>query len=75
MDSIQLAACLEANPHNLRGYATAPLCPHDLAAARFEAEGRAAFPHGRNPHNVGTMANERWAAGWHMADNAINGEA
>ncbi|MET0374000.1 MAG: hypothetical protein ABW128_07045 [Rhizorhabdus sp.] len=41
---------------------------HDRTAAMFEAQGRAAYPAGRNPHNPGTMANERWAAGWHQAD-------
>ena len=41
---------------------------HKRTAARFEAEGRAAYPAGRNPYHQGTMAHSRWAIGWHHAD-------
>jgi hypothetical protein len=76
MDSTELARRITANPYNLGGVADAPaLCPHDAAAARFEQEGRNAYPHGRNPYNAGSMANARWAAGWHQADSATCGES
>lgn len=71
MDSTELQRRIEGNPHNIRRAGLpAPMCPHDMAAATFEREGRAAYPHGWNPYNPGTMANERWAAGWHQADDA-----
>lgn len=39
---------------------------HDQWAARFEAEGKAAFQRssGGNPYNAGTMAHDRWAKGF-----------
>lgn len=71
MDSVTLAAHLAANPHNLARVPGFPaLSPHWIAAARFEAQGRAAYPYGRNPYNVGTMAHSRWAAGWHQGFTA-----
>lgn len=47
---------------------------HERTAAQFEAEGRAAYLTGRNPYKPGTMANTRWAIGWHQAE-AIKLEA
>jgi hypothetical protein len=67
MDSAEMARRLALNPHNVGGIPGAPrMSTHDVTAARFEAEGRAAYPHGRNPYNAGTMAHERWARGWHQ---------
>ena len=43
---------------------------HERTGRMFEQQGERAYPHGRNPYNAGTMANERWAKGWHAADNA-----
>jgi hypothetical protein len=71
IDSTELARRFALNPFNLGGIANAPrLSAHDFSAACFEAQGRAAYPHGRNPYNAGTMANTRWARGWHQADDA-----
>jgi hypothetical protein len=72
LDSAELARRLSLNPYNLPGVTDAPaLCPHDYAAARFEAEGRVAYAFGRNPYLAGTMACTRWAMGWHQADAAF----
>lgn len=76
LSSTELARHHAANPHNLPGVPGFPaLAPIDACAARFEAEGRAAYPHGRNPYAAGTMANTRWAAGWQQSDNAACVEA
>jgi hypothetical protein len=70
MDSVEMARRYALNPHNWPRVDGAPaMCPMDYWAARFEAEGRAAYPHGRNPYNANTMANERWVRGCHQADN------
>lgn len=76
MTNDQLAAHHAANPHNLPRVPGFPaLCPMWACAARFMGEGRAAYASGaRNPYNPGTMANERFAIGWHMADNAKMGD-
>jgi len=76
LTSAEMARRLALNPHNIGGIPNAPrMCAHDVTAARLEAEGRAAYPHGRNPYNAGTMANERWAAGWHQSDAIVCVEA
>lgn len=69
MDSATLADRLSRNPHNLPGIADAPpLSLHDYWAARFEEEGRAAYPTVRHaPYNAGTMAHSRWLAGFNAA--------
>lgn len=72
MDSQEMAHRLSLNPYNFPGIdAAPPMSPLDWHAARFEAEGRAGYPHSRNPYNAGTMACDRWARGWHHADNAF----
>lgn len=58
------------NPLNLPYRDLPHLTGWNWQAAIFEAEGRAAYPHGRNPYNAGVMAAERWAAGWHHAEAA-----
>jgi hypothetical protein len=41
---------------------------HDAWAAHYEGEGRAAYSDGTsNPYNPGSMANTRFARGWHLA--------
>lgn len=58
LEAVRKAAEPQASPCNL----------HDRTAARFEAEGRAAYPAGRNPYHANTMANSRWAMGWHQGE-------
>ena len=72
LNSAELAARLELNPHNLPGITDAPaMSPHDYWAARFEAEGHAAYPTVRHaPYNAGTMAHTRWLAGFNAAAGA-----
>lgn len=65
MTSEQLQRRYNLNPSNLPRVHGAPaMSPHDYAAARFEAEGRRAYPDGANPYNPGTMAYDRFAAGF-----------
>jgi hypothetical protein len=72
LDSAELARRFALNPYNHPGVEGAPpLCPHDYAAAKFEAEGRYAHPHGRNPYKPGTMAHDRFVRGWYAADEAF----
>lgn len=40
---------------------------HTYWAARFEAEGFAAYPARSNPYNPGTMAATRWETGFEKA--------
>ena len=72
--SKELAKAILRNPHNFHDVRHGGgLSAHDAAAARFEDEGRKAYPYGRNPHAAGTMAAERWAIGWSQADNVACG--
>lgn len=45
---------------------------HAYWAARFEAHGFNAYPHGLNPYNDGTMAATRWSAGFAKAEQHTN---
>lgn len=59
-----LARALDANRHNIGG----ALSAHDFTAAQMEREGRRAFLNaGANPYDPGTMAHDRWQAGYRTA--------
>lgn len=59
---------LTRNPHNISGIAGCPpLTLHAFTAARFEREGYLADTGALNPYRSGTMAADRWQAGFDHA--------
>lgn len=67
-DSAELARRIEGNPYNLPGDLNFPPLPgFAYQAARFEREGRRAYPDGLQPYAPHTLAGTRWQAGYEQS--------